>query len=169
MNDSTIARLLRYSAASLLFFLPLAVWFALAIGGRVPPISQERFDHITGMIALGCCALFLLVGVPFILPRAWNGGVPKSGLLKHGLRARGSLVSLEEVPGEIRGKSSSIRMLLEIEIQEQDGRYLTCPEAFDVPVETASLLHPGMELPLRIDPGNRYSFMVDWSELRDPT
>ncbi len=169
MNDSTLARLFRYAAVSMLFFLPLAVWLALAVGGRTPPISQERFDHITGMIMLGCSALFLLVGVPFVLPRAWNGGVPRQRLLKNGRRGRGFLVSLEEDAGEPRGEGSSVRMLLEIEIEEPDGRYLTCPEAFDVPAGTASLLHTGMELPLRIDPGNRYSFTVDWGELRAPS
>lgn len=165
MSDFDILKVTRFSLAALMFYLPLAVWLLLGITGSLGGITQERFDHVGGMIAIGCTALFLLVGIPVVLPRAWNGSVPEGKLLSRGRSARGFIRSIGEAASGTAGEANSVRMVLQVEIEEDDGRYLTLPKEFDVPAETAPLLHEGMELPLRVDPGDRYSFAVDWQKL----
>ncbi|OPL19654.1 MAG: hypothetical protein AVO35_01395 [Candidatus Aegiribacteria sp. MLS_C] len=167
VSGSDFPKFIRFSLAALMFYAPLAAWFLLGIAGVLGDISQERFDHYSVMIAMGCTALFLIVGIPVVLPRAWNGSVPERKLLSRGTRARGFIRSMAEAASGTVGEVDAVRMLLQIEIQEDDGRYLTLPGEFDVPAETAPLLHEGMELPLRVDPGDRYRFAVDWKRLAE--
>lgn len=163
MTGFSLIRALRFMAACLLFYLPLAVWFVLGISGNLDGITQERFDHVSGMIAIGCSALFLIIGIPVVLPRAWNGVVSEKGLLKRGRPARGFLRSVKQSGEEPSGAEAGVEMLLEVEIVEPDGRYLTEPQPFSVPPDAASMLRTGMELPLRVNPGDRYSYTVNWS------
>lgn len=161
MTSFDLSKAGKTMAVSLLFFSPVFIWFALAITGITGNFGgQERFHHISGMITAGSAALFLLIGIPFVIPRIWNGELPESRLLKKGRRARGYLVKLGETTAPVDG--SSMNVLLQIEIEEDHGRYLTAPARMDVPSGILSLLRPGMELPLMVNPGNRYSFVVDW-------
>lgn len=163
MNSLDISKTAKIALVSLLFFSPVFIWFALVIFGITGDLGQERFDHISGMITAGCAALYLLLGIPFVIPRIWNGELPEHRLLKKGRRARGYLVKLGEYSEPVDGSPMSV--LLQIEIEDDHGRYLTLPANVEVPPGALSLLRPGMELPLRVNPGNRYSFAVDWERL----
>lgn len=163
MNGPDVLKAAKTALVSLLFFSPVFIWYVLVILGNAGDMSQERFDHITGMIAAGCIALYLLLGIPFVIPRMWNGELPEHSLLKKGRKARGYLVKLGEYTESVDG--SRVSVLLQIEIEEDHGRYLTTPVNVEVPPGALSLLRPGMELPLRVNPGNRYSFAVDWDRL----
>ncbi len=132
MTDFDLSRAGKTMAVSLLFFSPVFIWFALAITGVTGDFGgQERFDHISGMITAGSAALFLLIGVPLVIPRIWNGDIPRSRLLKRGRRARGYLVKLGETNLPTDGPSMSV--LIQVEIEEDQGRYLTSPVRMDVP------------------------------------
>jgi len=163
MNSPDFSKTAKTALVSLLFFSPVFIWFALVVFGVTWDLSQERFDHISGMIAAGCAALYLLLGIPFVIPRIWNGELPEHRLLKKGIRARGYLVKLGEYTEPVDG--SPVSVLMQIEIEDDHGRYLTLPVNVEVPPVALSLLRPGMELFLRVDPGNRYSFAVDWERL----
>ena len=165
MDNNDISKLAKTMLVSLLFFSPIFIWFALAIAGITGDFGgQERFDHISGMITLACMALYLLLGIPFVIPRIWNGRLPEHMLLEKGKRATGYLVELGKCTEAVDG--SPVSVLLQIEIEEGQGRYLTAPEYVEVPPDFLSLLRPGMEIPLRVNPGDRYSFAVDWENLR---
>ena len=164
MDNNDILKLAKTMLVSLLFFSPIFIWFALAIAGITGNFgSQERFDHISGMITLACMALYLLLGIAFVIPKIWNGELPEHSLLKKGRRAKGYLVKLGECTEPVEG--SPVTVLLQIEIEEGHGRYLTAPAYVEVPPDVLSLLRPGMELPLRVNPGNRFNFAVDWESL----
>lgn len=115
------------------------------------------------MIMVGSVAIYLLVGIPFVIPRIWIGELSEHRLLKKGRMARGYLVKLGEFTESVQG--SQVSILMQIEIEENQDRYLTAPAKVEVPCRALSLLRPGIELPLWVNPGNRFSFAVDWERL----
>lgn len=161
MNNFDLLKTAKTALVSILFFTPVFIWFALAhIGVTGDFGGQDSFDHISGVVTAVCAALYLLIGIPFLIPRIWNGKLPERSLLKKGRPAKGYIVKLGECTENVDGSSMSV--VLQIEIEEEHSRYLTMPVNVEVPPGVLSALRPGMELPLRVNPGDRYSFAVDW-------
>jgi hypothetical protein len=158
LDDGTILRTLKLAGACLLFFMPAVLWVLINAAGLVEyEGTREEFQHTTTVIALVSTGLFLLVGIPFVLPAVWYRRLSDRALLTRGKRLRGKVTKLD--PGE--------RTTIQVEIEEEDGnRYLTNPVAAQVPGDLLGKLHEGMRVPLRVDPGDRYHFSIDWEALR---
>lgn len=150
-------RIFQLAVVSLLFFSPVFIWFLLTASGIVAyEGTQEEYNNTSSIIAMISAGLFLIVGIPFAIPAIWYRRLSERALLTRGRFVQGTIKKLNMTDG----------ITVQVEIEEPDGtKYLTLPTAAEVPEELKGCLAEGVRVPLRVDPSDRYHFVVDWNKL----
>ncbi len=117
-------------------------------------------------VLIGHTLLFYFVVSPFILwPMIFDSSSYR-GILRHGRRAGGRIVSVGEKGAEhvLFGGEPHTCLETEVEVREGGGPWIVNHRAL-VPDDKLNSVLPGMDVSVRVSPGDRDNIAVEWDRV----